>query len=65
MAMHADWAAAIIANDLDSMILRIEALPASPYYTQALCAVQTAKAKIIAGRSDLHRQDMARRHPPL
>lgn len=61
MTMHPDWSAAIITNDLDSMALRIEALPANPNYTNALCAVQQAKAAIIAGRVEIHARETAAR----
>lgn len=37
-AARASTAAAIIANDLDSLIHRIEDLEANPHYTQALTA---------------------------
>lgn len=59
--MHADSQAAIIANDLDSLIHRIEALPASPRYTEALLAVQGAKNAISAGRSEMHQFAMRQR----
>lgn len=40
--MNANSQAAVIANDLDSMRHRIEALPAHPAYTDALNAVTKA-----------------------
>lgn len=49
-----DREAAIIANDLDSMIHRIELLQSHPKYTDALQHVQSAKMAIIEGRSDIH-----------
>ena len=57
-----DWTAAIIANDLDSMMLRIEALPAHPSYTDAFSAVQTAKLAIMKGRVGIHAREMQARH---
>lgn len=57
MPMCDDWRAAILVNDLDSMVLRIEALPAHPQYTTALCAVRKAKQALIAGRVDIHRRE--------
>lgn len=60
--MDADSQAAVLANDLDSMIHRIEALPAHPSYTDALCAVQAAKAAIESGRSALHQAAVCKRH---
>ena len=60
--MNFDSQAAIIANDLDTLIHRIEALQAHPKNTEALIAVMQARMAINAGRQDLHRQDMDRRH---
>lgn len=59
--MNTDSQAAMIANDLDSLVHRIEALPASPRYTEALLAVQSAKNAISAGRSELHQLAMRQR----
>lgn len=56
-----DVEAAIIVNDLDSMVHRIEELPAHPRYTDALVAVQNAKVAVMEGRTDLHRQAQLRR----
>lgn len=53
--------AAIIANDLDSMRIRIEALPAHPRYTDAMNLVTQAKEAITEGRVDLHHRDMKAR----
>lgn len=59
--MNWDSQAAIIANDLDSLVHRIEALPAHPEYTNALMAVQAAKKAISDGRTALHQEStMAR-----
>ena len=52
-----DWTAAIIANDLDSMML-----PAHPSYTDAFSAVQTAKLAIMKGRVGIHAREMQARH---
>lgn len=60
--MHHDQAAAIIANDLDSLIHRIEALPAHPAYTDALNGVTEACAAIKRGRSEVHQRETAERH---
>ena len=60
--MDADRQAAIIANDLDSLIHRIESLPAHPEYTNALVAVQQAKEAIVRGRSGIHQAGLRRRH---
>jgi hypothetical protein len=49
-----DREAAIIINDLDSMVHRIEMLQAHPNYTNALIAVQKAKKEIMDGRQDIH-----------
>ncbi|PZU13803.1 MAG: hypothetical protein DI606_04355 [Sphingobium sp.] len=64
MPMCDDWRAAILINDLDSMVLRIEALSAHPQYTTALCAVQQAKAALITGRSEIHAREMRARLSP-
>lgn len=60
--MNADSQAAVIANDLDSLIHRIEALPGHPHYTDAMLAVQRAKAGIQNGRTELHQAGMNARH---
>ena len=57
--MNADSAAAVIANDLDSLVHRIEALPPNSHYTRALIAVAEAKGAIGAGRADIHTTDDA------
>lgn len=59
--MHTDSQAAIIANDLDSLVHRIEALPAHPRYTDALNAVSQAKQAVNDGRIDLHQSEMRQR----
>ena len=48
-----DREAAIIINDLDSLVHRIEMLQAHPSYTDALVSIQSAKKDMEAGRSDL------------
>lgn len=60
--MHHQSLAAILCNDLDSMVHRIEELPAHVEYTNALNAVHAAKAALIKGRGDLHQADMKRRY---
>jgi hypothetical protein len=57
MPHNYDTEAAIIANDLDSLALRIEGLPAHPHYTAALEAVHLAKQAVIDGRAAIHRED--------
>lgn len=59
--MHADRQAAILVNDLDSMVHRIEELPAHPLYTDALNHIHAAKAAIHAGRIDIHHTLMVQR----
>jgi hypothetical protein len=56
-----DSEAAIIANDLDSLLHRIEALQAHPRYTEAGQAVLAARDAIKAGRQDLHETAMRAR----
>lgn len=60
--MHHDSQAAIIANDLDSMVHRIEAMPADVNYTRALNLVQEARAAINAGRSEIHQRETRERY---
>jgi hypothetical protein len=59
--MDHDQQAAVIANDLDSLIHRIEALPAHPGYTDALNAVAEAKAAVVSARVELHQRAMRER----
>lgn len=61
MPMNDNFAARIMANELDSMVMRIEALPAHDLYTTAQAAVQTARDALRNGASDLHQQDMRKR----
>lgn len=61
MERNLDTEAAIIANDLDSIALRIEGLEAHPYYTDALIAVKEARDAVVKGRSDLHQRKMRER----
>lgn len=60
--MDYDRQAAVIANDLDSMLHRIESLQSHPSYTVAVEAVTRAKMAINAGRQAIHAADQARRH---
>ena len=62
MQRNLDSEAAIIANDLDSLIHRIEMLQAHPKYTDALLHVSSAKDAIRDGRSDIHQRDVKARH---
>ncbi|SFS42286.1 hypothetical protein [Brevundimonas viscosa] len=59
--MHHQSLAAIIANDLNSLAHRIEALPAHPNYTAALNAVQEAEAAVKSAAVDLHQSEMRER----
>ena len=61
MERNLDTEAAIIVNDLDSMLHRIEGLQAHPRYTDALEAVKSAKLAIIEGRADIHHKGMRER----
>lgn len=60
--MTLDSQAAILINDLDSMVHRIEALQAHPKYTEALNRVQEARQALQEGRSDLHQREMKARY---
>jgi hypothetical protein len=57
----ADSEAAIIANDLDSLLHRIEALQPHPKYTEAVSAVMQARLAINAGRQAIHQKAMGDR----
>jgi hypothetical protein len=59
--MHPDKQAAVLINEVDSMIHYIEALPAHPAYTDALIAIEQAKQKLVEGRMDLHQTAMRER----
>lgn len=59
--MNRDYRSRILANDLDSMIVRIEDLGAHPRYTDALYHVEEAKKAIQQGTNDLHSKEMAER----
>lgn len=60
-----DREAAILTNDLDSMLHRIEMLQAHPKYTDALNHVIAAKMALIDGRADLHTRAMRERFAKL
>lgn len=60
--MTPDSQAAIITNDLDSLVHRIEALPAHPAYTSALMAVMDARDAIRRGQADLHQRVLRERY---
>ena len=53
--------AAILVNDLDSMVHRIEALDAHPRLTDALNAVHAAKKAVAEARADIHQSEMRAR----
>ena len=57
-----DSQAAVIFNDLDSLVHRIEALPAHPAYTDALIGVSEARRSIQIGRAALHKASMDARY---
>lgn len=59
--MDYDRQAAVIANDLDSMLHRIESLQANPKYTEAAALVMQARLAVNAGRQELHLKGMAQR----
>lgn len=59
--MHKDFTMAIIANDLDSMAFRIEALEAHPELTAAGEFVRKAHAAMAKARVDIHQRDMKER----
>jgi hypothetical protein len=59
--MNSQREAAIIINDLDSLVHRIEALEAHPRYTDALEFVQRAKKAVLDGSTDLHHTAMRER----
>lgn len=62
--MEPDRQAALIANDLDSLIHRVESLPAHAKYTSALEHVCQAKLDVQEGMADLHQAAMRERHGP-
>lgn len=59
--MIEQFTARIIANDLDSIAIRIEALSAHPEYTKAGDMVRQAKTAVLAAATDLHHSEMKRR----
>lgn len=59
--MHKDITMAIIANDLDSMGLRIEALEAHPELTAAGEFVRKAHTAVVKATVDIHQRDMKER----
>lgn len=59
--MTPDSEAAVIINDLDSLMHRIASLQAHPRYTDALTAVLDAKQAMIDGRVDIHHTAMRER----
>lgn len=63
--MHHDSQSAVLANDLDSMVHRIEALPAHPRNTDALNLVTEAKRAITEARIEVHQREMKARFAAL
>lgn len=61
MERNLDAEAAIIANDLNSLVYRIEMLQAHPKYTDAVLLVQQAYLKMGEGRSEIHQSEMSAR----
>lgn len=61
MERNPDAESAIIANDLSSMVQRIEMLQAHPLYTDASLLVQQAYLKLTEGRSAIHQAEMKAR----
>lgn len=61
MERNLDTEAAIIINDLDSLMHRIEALQAHPDYSRAHTKVQDAKTAMVNGRSAIHQGGMRTR----
>ncbi len=59
--MDNDREMAVLVNDLDSMIHRIESLPAHPDLTDALIAITQAKASVTTARAALHQREMRER----
>lgn len=59
--MHIDSTTLILTNDLDSMVARIEDLPAHPALTKALTAVLEAKAAVGTFRTEMHQERMKER----
>lgn len=60
MYRNLDRETAIILNDLNSMVHRIEMLQASPRYTNALKLVEKAFLEIEGGRAEIHQREMAK-----
>ena len=59
--MNADRKAAILCNDLDNIVHRIEDLPADEGYTKAQTLVEEAREIIEKTRVRRHHADMAER----
>lgn len=60
--MNEDRQMAIIINDLDSLVHRIEALRAHPSLTDALAAVVKAKGSMESARIEIHHADLMKRY---
>lgn len=56
--MNPDAEAAIIINDLDSLVYRVEALPPSPYYANALSFLGLCRIAVVDGRRATHAKAM-------
>jgi len=63
--MTNDNKAAIILNDLDSILRRIESLPSHVRYTEAKNLVNDAMIAMTLGRIDLHQQAMQAYSPQI
>ena len=59
--MDNDSKMAVMANDLDSMRHRIEALPGHVKMTEALNHVSDAAKLVTEARSDIHQAEMKKR----
>lgn len=62
MERNLDFEAAIIANDLNSLIVRIEMLQGHPLYTEAQSAVMRAEKAMRDGRSAIHQDFLKKMH---
>lgn len=61
MERNLAFEAQIIANDLDSLAIRIEMLQAHPRYTDAGNFVCQAKQAVIDASTDIHQREMRER----
>ncbi len=61
MERNLDREAAIILNDLSSLVHRVEMLQANPHYTNAGLLIQKAYLEIGEGRTEIHQAEISRR----